>query len=240
MKQNITNNPKVIRKRPWSEDEDMKVLELIQTFGPQKWTQIAQYLQGRVGKQCRERWHNHLNPSIKRSPWDEDEEWILYLYHKVFRNKWSEIAKHIIGRTDNSIKNHWNSGMKKKQNEFSYKFNQIKLKFQREGLSTLNEYDIQQKRILEAILYNKPLRIEQNQFSENDNLEQPQIQQKKIRIEVLQSEKYTDLELIKEDEQMIQQNYQHHELDYSNRFNSHFLLQLFGFESKVLGFQESS
>ncbi|CAD8192470.1 unnamed protein product [Paramecium octaurelia] len=55
MKQNITNNPKVIRKRPWSEDEDMKVLELIQTFGPQKWTQIAQYLQGRVGKQCRER-----------------------------------------------------------------------------------------------------------------------------------------------------------------------------------------
>ncbi|CAD8192471.1 unnamed protein product [Paramecium octaurelia] len=108
--------------------------------------------------------------------------------------------------------------MKKRMNEFSYKFNQIKMKFQREGLSTLNEYDIQQKGILEAILYNKPLRIEQNQSSENDNLEQPQIQQKKIRIEVLQSEKYTDLELIKDDEQIRELDYQHHELDQSNSY----------------------
>ncbi|CAD8106586.1 unnamed protein product [Paramecium primaurelia] len=218
MKQNINNNPKVIRKRPWSEDEDLKVLELIQTFGPQKWTQIAQYLQGRVGKQCRERWHNHLNPLIKRSPWDEDEEWILYLYHKVFRNKWSEIAKHINGRTDNSIKNHWNSGMKKKLNEFSYKFNQIKLKYQREGIQILNEYDIQQKSILEAILFNKPLRIEQNQFQEQDNIEQQQNQQKKIRLENIYSEKYTDLEFMQDDDNIREQNLQNHELDYSNSY----------------------
>ena len=55
-----------------------------------------------------------MNPNIKKVPWSEEEEWVLYLYHRAIGNKWAEIAKNIVGRTDNSIKNHWNSGMKRR------------------------------------------------------------------------------------------------------------------------------
>ena len=65
------------------------------------------------GKQCREKWHNHLNPQISNKDWKVSEDWLLFLLHKVYGNSWTLMAKFLERRSDNAIKNRWNSKMKK-------------------------------------------------------------------------------------------------------------------------------
>ncbi|KAI4320648.1 hypothetical protein MLD38_034105 [Melastoma candidum] len=94
-------------KGQWNASEDNRLATLVKIYGDKKWSHIAKLMGGRAGKQCRERWNNHLKPNIKKNAWTKEEERILVTAHVMMGNKWAEMSKFIPGRSENSIKNHW-------------------------------------------------------------------------------------------------------------------------------------
>ncbi|GJM92517.1 hypothetical protein PR202_ga08994 [Eleusine coracana subsp. coracana] len=105
--------PQAPLKASWTEEEDSILRNMVVQHGERKWSVIAQCLPGRIGKQCRERWINHLRPDIKQNDiWTEEEDNKLISAHKRMGNRWSSIAEYLPGRSENAVKNHWNATLR--------------------------------------------------------------------------------------------------------------------------------
>lgn len=104
-------------RNSWKPEEDLALQDLVNFRGAQNWSSVAKELNDRLhdslpvrkGKQCRERWFNHLNPSLIKTKWSEKEDRILLEKQEELGNRWSEISKFLLGRTENQVKNRWKS-----------------------------------------------------------------------------------------------------------------------------------
>jgi Myb-like DNA-binding domain len=147
--QNEILSEKLKIRQTWLSYEDECLKELVSSNGAKNWIFLANSLNDKVhkglpirqGKQCRERWFNHLSPSLKKGKWTTSEELMILEKHKEFGNKWSEIAAALDGRTENQVKNRFKSLMRKAKTIDSYNkdASDVLIHYLREGNTSTSE-----------------------------------------------------------------------------------------------------
>ena len=95
------------KKCKWTSEEDKCLIESVKKHGMTNWSLVATEVNGRTGKQCRERWTNQLCPALNKGDWTPQEDQILIKQQQLHGNTWSKIARYLPGRSLNSVKNRW-------------------------------------------------------------------------------------------------------------------------------------
>ncbi|KAL6715715.1 hypothetical protein ACLMJK_006676 [Lecanora helva] len=111
----MSRSPANNKRGPWSPEEDNKLLALVDTHGASNWVKIAGFHEDRTPKQCRERYHQNLKPSLNHDPITPEEGEIIERMVADMGKRWAEIARHLNGRSDNAVKNWWNGGMNRRR-----------------------------------------------------------------------------------------------------------------------------
>ncbi|GMI85253.1 hypothetical protein HRI_002194600 [Hibiscus trionum] len=112
------NGGVTLKKGPWTAAEDAILAEYVRTHGEGNWNAVQKNTGlARCGKSCRLRWANHLRPNLKKGAFSPEEERIIVELHAVMGNKWARMATRLPGRTDNEIKNFWNTRVKRRQRQ---------------------------------------------------------------------------------------------------------------------------
>lgn len=105
------------------------------------WKEVSKLIGTRTPKQCRERWVNHLNPSLKKTPWTPRQEWILFLTQKLLGNRWTEIKRIFTERSENDVKNRWYSKFNKKRSYYHELLEQTQLSLEDCNYRNMNDFE---------------------------------------------------------------------------------------------------